>query len=1205
MAEIRWTEGQLQAITERGRNILVSAAAGSGKTAVLVERVMRLLTDPDKPADMDSLLIMTFTRAAAAQMKEKINKKIRKALQTNPGNEHLRRQLYKVPMARIYTIDALCMEIVKNNFQLVDVDPGFRIADESEIRLIKKDVMESLLEECYSEPTEDFLMFVNFYIDKSDSRLEEIIEKLFDYAQSYPDPEKWIRDCVAPYAHGVSMGQECSDDQNAWLYDLADYAREELGQALEMAELGLEIARMNSGPDKYEEPFEEIIDFIKDVRAQGRTFDYIGESIEAFLQDWKRSPAIKKSDLSVDSRLKNAALKIRSEIKTLLSGLRDDFFTDDLEQAYMDMAACKDVAEEIARLAIRFGELFRTAKKERNVADFSDVAHYALEILRDGEGYSVVADRMAEELTEIIVDEYQDTNHLQEEIIAALSSERFGRPNVFMVGDVKQSIYGFRKACPELFLEKYHSYPEREDKCVRILLNSNFRSCGEIVDFVNLIFRQTMVPALGGIDYMDGNELARGRTFPEAEQGEFLPEVIFIDGRGDDAKWAEAWEIVTRIRKLVATARVTDESGEGLRPVRYGDIAVLSRTADNPELEEMLEAEHIPFIRASSKGFFVAFEVKLIMNLLRIIDNPLQDIPFGAVLTSPLVGIDADTLARIRLSYEQRPFSLYKACSGYKDNRIKTFLDKLADYRSRASYMGICELMEYIIEDSGLYNILGAMPGGENRRANIDFLKSKAEVFSETSYSGLFDFVRFIEQIRDADIDYGQAGGFTQGADAVRMMTIHRSKGLEFPVVILAKAGKARNTTELSENIILDRHLGIGLEKRDIDERIRKKTLHMKTIIESRRRSDYAEELRVLYVALTRAKEKLIVAGADQLKEAVRRWGCSLYAGKVGMESRDIISESSFLKLMGRSLIRHPDANELYEIVSYTREEIEKLPFARNYPKESGFAVKFLIPPEIEATSVMELGALMKLRQRLETMLNESRAESTGDGPYSFMDLPYPHEKAAATVVKITASQLEKHKKKAEEEEQDAPARMRNLLRYNADETGLRGAERGNAYHRFFELINYSNYIGGEETFVSRLEREIEDLKKRGLLPEEYVAALEIPKIEAFLKSDIGRRMQAAAAAGTLVREQQFVMGEPVEGEQRLLQGIIDAYFIEKDGIVLMDYKTDRGKEPVDFIETYEGQLNAYARVLETALKKPVKEKLIYSVELGCTVRIE
>ncbi len=1201
MAEVKWTDAQEKAIQKSGKNILVSAAAGSGKTAVLTERVMKMLREG---VDVDSLLIMTFTKAAAAQMKEKIYRKIRKEIDADPSNEHMRRQLYRVHNARIYTIDALCMQIVRDNFQELDVDPGFRIADESELKMIESDVLAELIEDKYSRAEPAFLKLVGFYIDKSDSQLEEIVLQLFRFAQSHPEPEQWIRDCAAPYVHAANLGADNTEAQNERILAVGDAIRSELMLVKDMTAEGQRIAELTNGPAAYFDRFGWIASKVDEILEDDKTYDARGELLAALLEGWGKNPTVGKNDANED--LKTAGSKLLETVKKKLAAIQNSYFGSPLEEQYAELAECADVAGELADLALEYGERFRAEKIGRNIADFSDVAHMALKVLirqdesgrfiknEDGEyAYTAAADGLANGITEIIVDEYQDTNQLQEDIIKALSAERFGRPDVFMVGDVKQSIYGFRMACPELFTEKYNAYAEENENHCRILLNSNFRSRRGIINFVNYIFNQSMISDVGGIDYTDGHALEYGGLYPAMENEDvYVPEITFIRSNAHTGRTYEGAYIAQRIKELVGNLDVYDVEEECMRKCRYSDIAILTRVNDVPEIDEVLEAAMIPFTKSSRSGFFDAFEIKLLMNFLRIIDNPCQDIPFAAILNSPLAAVSANDLAKIKIAYDDIPFSLYKACTGYgeKPERLESFLGKLDEYRERSVYMGTCDLIDFVIRTSGLSEMVSAMPQGESRLLNLGKLKELARAFSSTSYGGLFNFIRYVDKIKEQDIDFSKAKPV--GADAVSMMSIHTSKGLEYPVVFVADTGKDYNEKDCTASIILDRELGMGLELRNPAEREKKSTILKEAIKAKKLAAGRAEEMRLLYVALTRAREKLYITGSDKFDgNRFEKWCSKIYDRNVKFPRNDVLDCRSYLKLLGLCCIRHIDAQALYSQCGYGESNIPPAAF-----KNCSFLLELAEKIDVEEERADEiLDAAVKYRQ-LEAKSEEKVRENTEEAKLlkEAIESVYPYKKATGTMVKIVASQLEKHDGYAPLDSLE----KKRLFKFTDDETLLRGSERGSAYHRFFELIDYESLQPSD--LKGQLKSMLETARDSGMISPEYAGAINIDDFVTFIEGSLGARMKAAALRGELRREQQFVMGVPSEdGDSQLIQGIIDAFFIEDGEAVLVDYKTDRIRDEAALKETYEGQQNAYAKAIEGALGLHVKEKILYSVELG------
>ncbi len=1165
MAEFKPNEAQKRAIDIRGRNILVSAAAGSGKTTVLVERVLKMIMED--LIDIDSLIIMTFTKAAAASMKEKIYSRIRKALKEEELEEkvkdHLKRQLMKIHGARICTIDSLCMDIVKENFQCVDIDPGFSIADEAEIAMMKSDILGEILENHYSDPTPEFLNFAGYYTDKDDSKIEELILELLRFAESHPSPDHWLSMLVGSYENVLNLTPDPEKEENKWITVFAQIVNSKLEAIQDLCLDGIIACGENYGPENYLTNFEYVNNQLEKIA--GNCFDNRGSLLEETLENWPSLKPISKK-AGVDEALKEKAKTAYSSIKKELESLYNRFFYQGLEGMYKDMGGCEGIVRELVQLTFELRKKLLAGKKERNVFGFNDIAHFALDVLigYDEEGnmfFTETADSIAKATNQIIVDEYQDTNRLQDALVTALSAERFGRPDVFMVGDMKQSIYGFRMACPELFIEKYNSY-ELYDNSERIILGENYRSRKEVVDFTNLIFSQTMIPAVGGIDYSDGNELKYGADY-EAPLFDMTPEILMIQGSGENAKLAEGYTIARKIEELV-------QSGV----VRYSDIAILTRTANNPQLERCLSDRNIPMVKSANKGFFDTLEVRLALNLLRIIDNPLQDIPFAAVLTSPVVGVDANGLARIKTGYTEKDFSMYKGClkMAESDENLAQFMEKLEIWRQRSDYFGVAYFIEYVLEDSGLYNIISAMPQGDGRKANLEFLKSLATDFAKGTYTGLFNFIRYIEEIRKADIDFGQAQVVNADLDAVQLMTIHKSKGLEFPVVFLAAAGKQYNDKDTSRPIVLDADLGVGIELRDVEEKTKKRTLLMETIIEKKKRDLYAEEMRLLYVALTRAKEKLFVSGTEgRMQTQITKWDMDKACENPvqPLSEAAVLSAKSFMTLIGNCLTQKTDVPFQWDIKALE---------------------------DIETDRVVELFNLAEKKEAIQELIRQ--AEESPEDLFSYV---YPYEEATRTQVKMTASQLEKKEEydgsedKAFDAEREIEIEEEKV--FKAEKTGLsKAAERGTVYHKVFELWDYEN---------TDVESQLEKLTAQGMITAEQKKLIQPAHFEHFQKTDLGGRMKKAYENQSLYREQQFVMGIEEKGELRLIQGIIDAFFEEDGNIILVDYKTDRNTDEDHYRTVYMPQQEAYAKALEAAKGKPVTEIILYSTELGREIRLK
>ena len=1174
---ITWTDAQLKAIETPVKNTLVSAAAGSGKTAVLVERVIRMVGRKENPVDLDRVLVVTFTNAAAANMRRKIYESLKAKAALNPEDEFLRKQLMKVHVAKISTIDSLCLDIVRENFQDVNIDPGFRIADSTELALLRNDTVKELIEEQYQQGAEDFLEFVDYYTDKNDSKLEDLILNLYSFAQSHQEPVRWLEESASAY---LGRGANYEDMLKIFRHNL----RSVLEEIKNMSETGLRISESLMGPYKYTESFEELIEFAgnelkKADEEEISAFDELRSDIKTFLDGLKNLPRITAKD-EVDPELKALAQNIRKKIKNELEEILSRYIYADFHTMMEEMNRAATVAETLVRLTLEFGERFSAKKKDRLIADFSDVAHHALHVLiefdendrikrnKDGEiCYRQTADEMAAGFDEIIVDEYQDTNLLQEYILGAISKERFGRSNIFMVGDVKQSIYGFRMAEPGLFNQKYDTYDKTGDEAAKdrlINLDANFRSRKEILDITNMIFEKIMIKNLGGIDYTDGHALKHGKKDePEASE-KFMPEICFINGSGVKGKNAEAHVIADRILKLV-----TEED------YKYADIAILSRVTDIPQIENVLKNAGIPFVKNSNKGFFECMEIRLAMNLLDIIDNPYQDIPFAAVLHSPVAGLGANELAVIKNIAEGEDMSLYECALKYAP--ISWFMEKLEKWREMVTYMGICDFMEAVLDDSGLNNIFLSMPDGKSRMKNIDYLKSRAQAFSKGSYVGLYNFIRFIKEVPDNKLDSGKAGSISAGVDAVKLQTIHGSKGLEYPVVFVAGCGKSFNLTDLNKSIILDRNLGIGIEYRDAKARRIGKTLLMETIRQKKKQDAFAEEMRLLYVAITRAQEKIIMTGVN--RGLSTKWaelqGLREFEKSDTVSAYKILSSPSYMMLM---------------LNAFAGADLEDIKFS------------VCDTDDIETVRFEKLADDMMKKDDIINLIDDSLDLEALKMQFGYV---YPFKKASSIKAKLNASELEQTDIRTSDRESDMTEKFSN--------NGLAGAQRGTAYHAVFEHWDYSD---------DDIKGQLKTMENSGIITEEQKKAVKIKDMQDFTESDLGRRMKKAFMEGSLVREQAFLMGslhdinneETATGikptsdipddEILMVQGVVDAFFEEDGELILVDYKTDKGKTEAELKEIYRGQQEAYAEAIEKIYGKKVKEKYLYSTELGKEIKL-
>lgn len=1232
--EKQWTREQQQVIDLENRNLLVSAAAGSGKTAVLVERIIRKITDPDHPADIDRLLIVTFTNAAAAQMRERIGLAIEQALERQPENGHLQKQLTLLHNAQITTIHSFCLYVIRNYFHRIELDPEFRVAEEGELKLLKSDALDRTLEEYYKEAKPEFLaLSETIATGKNDLPLKETVLKLYEFAMSYPWVEEWLESCKKPFRTETLEEFE----RLPLAKELLSYLNSLAGQWALQMRICRNLSLEEGGPFMYEELLTRETQAMEDIAAC-KTYAQYYEKVRGF--SFGRLPSARKFE--VDPEKKERVQKLRNEVKNSMKKTVEQFFFQSPEQMIADMKKNQPVADMLIEVTLAFMRRFAEKKREKNMMDFNDLEHFALQILvEDASGKpSKTALELRNNYTEIMVDEYQDSNYVQETILKSVSRESENIYNIFMVGDVKQSIYRFRMARPELFMEKYRTYTQEESNCQRIDLHMNFRSRKETLQRVNDIFYRIMKEDIGNITYDAKAALYPGAAFPEGEAGMFEPELLVIEpeeGNKDlKTQELEAKAVGFEIHKLMQAQKITEQMPQKdqpgtLRPLRYSDIVILLRSMSGwaDIFVKVLGEMGIPARAAAGTGYFSAVEVQTALNLLRILDNPRQDIPMASVLTSPIVGLNGEELAVIRTFCPEGRF--YQAVMEYAESdagdhlhkKLREFLAFVERFRKKVSYTPIHELLSQALEETGYQAYVYALPGGEIRRANLEMLIEKAIAYENTSYRGLFHFIRYVEQLQKYDVDFPLAEG-EEAEDAVRIMSIHKSKGLEFPVVFVSGLGKMFNTQDARERVALHPGLGIGMDTVDLKRRLRTPGLTRQFLARKVTMENVGEELRVLYVALTRAKEKLVLTGV--LKKAEEK-----------LESMQAIAaEDGFLTFLSRL-----NSNTFLQfLLSASSCMEEKLP------------VTLIKQKELEETEVQKAVQEGLTRIQLLAALQEAEPEWKGQVAERF-SYQYPYENEVAMKTKLSVSEI-KHRAmdrfieeeqleqmfpavspgimEAEESSGEEPGNrkaLKNLEQIEIIPTGGKagtqqedfpryipafmegaqkenlGAKRGTAMHRVLECYDFTK---PSET----LRQQLLEMEEQQRIEEELLELISAPALNIFLDTDLGMRMQEAAKQGKLYREKPFVMGKPasevledsVSEEMILIQGIIDVFFEEPDGIVLLDYKTDRVKSPQELAGLYRAQMELYQEAIERFAGKKVKERLLYSFCLGEVISV-
>lgn len=1275
---VSWTTEQQQVIDLRNRNILVSAAAGSGKTAVLVERIVKIITDKNHPVDIDHLLIVTFTNAAAAEMRERIGNAIEKALDEQPGNEHLLRQLTLIHNAQITTIDSFCLYVVRNHFHEIDLEPNFRIGDEGELKLLREDVLGRVLEQNYEEPSEAFSDFVEGYASgRTDAALNEMILQLYEFSRSYPWPEKWLDSFVGIYR--IENREEL--DRAEWLAPLTENICFVLKDCEQLLKQALAVTQQDDGPDMYE----------KAVRSDLEKYESLSKltsfcELSVALSDIKYDRLASSRGFEGDPDKLELVKSLREQAKDVVKKLCKQYFFCSPEMMIEQLERTEPMLEEVVRLTKQFADEFAAAKRRKNLVDFHDVEHFALQILVDEETEKAkkTAEEFRDTFEEIMIDEYQDSNEVQETLLRSISREERGENNIFMVGDVKQSIYRFRLARPELFMKKYDSYSLEESTTQRIDLHKNFRSREEVLTCTNDIFYKIMVRSLGNVEYDAEAALYPGASYPVS--ADFTPEILLADSNDElledtelsDKKTLEAKIVAEEIRHLMKTQPVTDKATGELRAARYSDIVILLRSLSGwaDSLVEVLNGNGIPAHTVSSTGYFSTVEVQTVLSMLRLLDNPRQDIPMAAVLRSPMAGLTDEELAVLRLEDGSVPFheavlelaeGLYEEdgqkeisdseadseadqkqgrnADGKKEDDIETtahrkllkFYKKYRQLRQLVPDTPIHELIEIILRETGYGHYVAAMPAGSRRTANLNMLLEKAAAYEKTSYKGLFHFVRYIDELQKYDVDFGEADMVGENEDVVRIMSIHKSKGLEFPIVIVSGMGKNFNKQDTRSKMVLHPELGIGLDYMDGKKRIKSPTIAKKAIAKQIELENLGEELRVLYVALTRAKEKLILTGT--LKDAAEK--LEFYRQQANL-SKAADRPLSYLTREGAS-------GYLDWILPAV------LSYGDKYPVRIVEAAE-LVLDEVEN----QLEQNEDLTERIEE-IEAADTQLVGQLKQRFLQR-YPYQVDVLRKNKYSVSEL-KHRAMRErfeaEQEETVPAFLEEPVTptiplfiqrqekitpdQNVSGQGVqvnRGALRGTAVHRVMECYDFTSEKSVQEQMDAMEKEEKITADMRTLVKERIVAD--------FVSSETGKRMALAQRMGALYREKPFVMGfteeelenygfgagaQMIENEVQtenaqqeivlenvsrenhmheedltLIQGIIDVFWIEDDGITVLDYKTDRVDTAQELIDRYATQLKLYADALERVFatrKLKVKEILIYSFRLEKLISIE
>ena len=1198
-----FTNDQNKVVEIRDCNVLVSAAAGSGKTTVLVERVITRLIHDNPPLNVDQLLIVTFTDAAASEMKERIHDAIEKALQEHPDNEHLQRQATLIHQAKIMTIDSFCSSVIRENFHAIDLDPSYRVGEDGELKLLKHDVLEAVIESYYEKGSPEFISFVECFASrKDDCDLENLILRIHNRAQSYPDPEEWINSCTKNY----QIDSEQALDEAAFITNLLLDVRQIFRDLQLQVEYAKTICDEEDGPLVYKTALDSDM---QQLQRLSEIEHYV--ELHQALDDgkWKTFDRIKKGTVC---EIKQQQVKdIRETYKKVVNDIKKKYFFDSVENIRQDMCYAGEHTKVLLDMAKTFGVMYAEAKRKKNLIDFNDMEHLALEILtekREGKRVpTVVAKTYQEKFAEIMIDEYQDSNYLQEELLTSVSGISNGIYNIFMVGDVKQSVYSFRLARPDLFMRKYESYSSGHGNKQKIGLHKNFRSRKEVLDGTNAIFEQIMIPSLGGITYNDEVALHVGAKYEEKPSNEL--ELLLMDIPKSDSNQRmemEAELIANQIKNLVGKHEILDKKTKQYRKAEYKDIVILTRSPKkwNDVLSEILGGAGVPTYVCGQEGYFQAQEVQILLNYLQILDNPRQDIPFVSVLTSMFVGINSEELALIKTHENKK--SMYEATCNYAKcgekealkKRLCTFLEQFELLRSKVSYQAIHELLFEILSETGYGDYVASLPGGKQRAANIEMLLEKAVTFEGTSYKGLFNFIRYINQLKKYDIDYGEAALSDENSNVVCLMSIHKSKGLEFPIVIVAGLGREFVTKDIYTSITVHSDLGVGIDCIDPIQRTKTSTL-LKRVIQQRMISELvSEEMRLLYVAMTRAKEKLILTAiVNGLEKKLKGMEALQQHKERELPYLQLSKGMSYLDLVLAALSRNQCFADIWSAYGMC------VPFQNAmYKKEFPIRVKLLDVDDLVESQVVELVGKCVTKDILKTLdINTTYSIEMKEKIEKQFEYQYPHQKSQSVKQKVSVSEL---KRLAYEEEEGAIIYKEEeviplLPKFMQENETLKGASRGTAYHKLLEILDFS--IAYDE---ASLVQEMENIKQKGLMSEEMVSCIHAKDILGFVQSEIGQRLQNASKKGACFSEQPFVLGVEEQEELMLVQGIIDVYFEENGELVVLDYKTDRVSFANELVDKYHTQLEYYAMALERLTGKKVKEKIIYSFTLKQEIKV-
>ena len=1218
MAEVKWTNEQLQAIQEKDSNILVAAAAGSGKTAVLVERIIHKIID--EQMDIDKILVVTFTNAAASEMRERILEAIYKKLEENPENVHLQRQIILLNKASICTIHSFCLDVIHNHFYEIDLPSNFKIADTAEIDLLKQEVLDDLFEQKYTENDKDFIELLENYTNyRGDEALQELVLKIYKFIQSSPFPIKWLQEKLE-----LLKIEDKDISQTIWGKLIIQTVEDDIQESIMQLEaIKSKMALYPEMTKFYQKICEDLI-ILKDLQNYNSWDELYIKLLNFNFSKW---PVDKK----VTNDLKEDSKEIRDKVKKHIKEKTAKLLSCSQEQAVKDLKIITPTLEKLSNLVTEFTKNFAEKKKEKNCIDFNDIEHFALKILLDeNNNPTEVAKKYKEKFEEIAIDEYQDSNLVQEAILTSISKGN----NIFMVGDVKQSIYKFRQARPELFLQKYDEYKNKEEKTqednLKIQLFRNFRSRQNILNITNLVFESIMSKELGDINYNENEYLNYGANYPKPEEIKNyagIAELDIIDLKEDESITAfegeedeeeqerveddvlEAKFVANKIQELLNSDYMVFDKKQGYRKIRPKDIVILLRATSNlsPIYEKELSDLELPVFSDTSGTYLDTVEIQTILSVLKIIDNPLQDIPLVVVLRSSICNFTDNDLITIRLT--DRNCNFYEAliktrliCDGDLKNKIESFLEKLEKWKSISQYMPLDEFIWQIYLDTGYYQYVGLLPNGAMRQANLKTLFEKAKQYEKASFKGLFNFIQFIDKLKKQNGDLASAKLIGENEDVIRIMSIHKSKGLEFPVVFLCNSHKKFNMQDLNDNILLHQDIGFGPTIMDTARKIKYSSIAKDAIKLKMKQETLSEEQRILYVALTRAKEKLYITGRSkdftkyvQDKNKV----LEMYESEnIKLDAKLMKKANSYLDWImyvylfnqGRTITLKGEQYKLSDII--TLNVSNKKDLLKTLAKEE----------VVEQIDLKEkIGQILKNKSDEENKKSEQALKELLEWKYDYIvDTTLP-TKSSVTKIKQEKIKLEEILKGIESEEVEY--KKSYTPKFMQEDKKISNAEKGTLVHLCIQRLDEK-----KDYELKDIQNMILNLVEKEIITQNEADAIDVNLIYQYTKSQLFEELRQAKEVH---KEQPFYINIPAkdvvsEAENSkkniLVQGIIDLYYIDKnDNLVLIDFKTDyisnepNAKEKI--LDKYKVQLEIYKTALEQALGRKVNKKALCLVK--------